>query len=547
MGGGSGWLAAAVGAAAMSLAFPVPTPDPTSTSTPTPTPTSTSTPSTPAPAYGREPAVTLSALERQAVEIATGALSRRAPPRVSGALVLAARELARVAASGAPEPLARRRIRAAMASGFAADPAPAAALVRAEPEDVPVAAGAARLPRASATHVGVGAFEQGGFVHLVILASERRARLDPFPRGVAVGARHALSGSLAPGLLRPRVFVTLPSGRVREVEARGARDFRAEIAFDAAGRYTVEVIGEGGAGPEVVALLAVSAGGAPVAPPAELPPAADARRPGDAVESTGDPTRADDSAEVAAVLRAVNRARGEQRLPALAPAADLDGVARRHSLAMARHGRVAHVLPGSGDVGDRLRTARIPYRRAYENVARGGDALDAHEAIEESPAHLANLLRPDATRVGIGIARAPLPSGDAVVYLTEILVAPADEVRESRLTPEARVREALWAERAGAGAAPLLSDAALDALAREAAREMQRRDDTDPGTLGDRALALRRRLAAVDVFVASAPSEAVRSTNVRDRRFRRVGVGVATGDSRRFGAGRLWIAVVYTD
>jgi hypothetical protein len=47
--------------------------------------------------------------------------------------------------------------------------------------------------------------------------------------------------------------------------------------------------------------------------------------------------------------------------------------------------------------------------------------------------------------------------------------------------------------------------------------------------------------------VASAPAEAIRSANLKDRRFRRVGVGVATGDSRRFGAGRIWVAVVYTD
>jgi hypothetical protein len=47
--------------------------------------------------------------------------------------------------------------------------------------------------------------------------------------------------------------------------------------------------------------------------------------------------------------------------------------------------------------------------------------------------------------------------------------------------------------------------------------------------------------------VASAPAEALRSRNLPDPRFRRVGVGVATGDSRRYGARRLWIAVVYTD
>jgi hypothetical protein len=134
-----------------------------------------------------------------------------------------------------------------------------------------------------------------------------------------------------------------------------------------------------------------------------------------------------------------------------------------------------------------------------------------------------------------------------VVYLTELLVEPPDDGGESPLTDDARTREALWAERARHGLPPLTADAALDALAREAAAAMRRRDDPGAPELADRALALRRQLAAADVFVASAPGEAARSANVRDRRFRRVGVGVVSGDSRRFGAGRYWIAVVYTD
>ncbi len=76
---------------------------------------------------------------------------------------------------------------------------------------------------------------------------------------------------------------------------------------------------------------------------------------------------------------------------------------------------------------------------------------------------------------------------------------------------------------------------------------MRARDDTETDGLADRALALRRRLAAVDVFVAGAPEDATRSANLADRRFSRVGVGVASGDSARFGKGRLWIAVLYTD
>lgn len=482
--------------------------------------------------YGGDPRIPLTPIEARALEAARARLASGGPvPRLSGALALAARELARSAALGAPEPLARGRVRAALARALAYDPAPAAVLVEWSASGVAEAVAAA-LPRTRATHVGVGAVERAGSVIVVLLASERRVRLGTFPRDVAPGAAVVLSGTLAGGLAHPRVFLTLPSGRVLEPATRGARDFQARIEFPERGRYTVEVVAEGEGGPEVAALLTVSAGGAPLDAPGPSAPEADPATP---------------AAAEAAVVRTLNSTRRRHGLPALTPAPELAEVARRHSAAMAAQRRVAHVLPGSGELGGRLRAAGIPYRRAYENVARASTALGAHEATEESPAHRGNLLQPDATRVGVGIVRALSPSGDPDVYLTEVLVAPPDDGATSRLTPDARVREAIWRERGRLGLTPLSADPALDALARDAARAMHERDAADPGDLGERALALRRKLAAVDVFVASAPEEAIRSSNLRDARFRRVGVGVAIGDSRRFGAGRSWIAVVYTD
>ena len=152
---------------------------------------------------------------------------------------------------------------------------------------------------------------------------------------------------------------------------------------------------------------------------------------------------------------------------------------------------------------------------------------NAHAKIEESPAHLANVLA-EALQVGVGVARGTLPSGAPAVYVTEILVQPPDDGRESALMPDARVREALWRERARLGHPPLTGDPALDALARDAAERMRGADAPDPGDLGTRAL-VGRGVAAVDVFVASAPTEAIRSRNLPDPRFRRVGVGVAHG------------------
>jgi uncharacterized protein YkwD len=485
----------------------------------------------PLAAYGPEPRFAPSALERDASARVLPRLARAgAHPRPSAALARAARELAALAAGGAPDPIARGRLRGALARALSHDVDVAAILAVDAPENVADAV-ARSLPRRAATHVGAGAVERDGRAWLVLLLADRKLRLDPFPREVASGARAVLSGSLLPPLARPRVFVARPSGRVVEAGGAAGPHLRVELEFPGAGRHVVQVVAEGEAGPEVAALITVSAGGAPL----DGPPASPPRDP-------PDPAAAD-----AAVLDALNATRRRHGLAPLRADPRLADVARRHSEAMAVAGRVAHLVPGSPAVADRLGRAGVPYRIALENVARAAGALAAHAEAEESPAHLANVLQPEPTLVGIGVARGRLPSGDPTVYLTEILVEPPDDHRESPLALDARVREALWGERARRALPPLTSDPALDALAREAAARMLARDETDPDGLGERALELRRKVAAVDVFVATDPAEAVRSTNLRDRRFGRVGVGVASGGSRRFGEGRLWIAVVYTD
>jgi len=202
-------------------------------------------------------------------------------------------------------------------------------------------------------------------------------------------------------------------------------------------------------------------------------------------------------------------------------------------------------------VTTRLRAAGVPYRRAFENVARGDDALDAHRAVESSPAHLANLLAPQAEAAGVGIARGRLSSGQPVTFLTEVMVEPVDDGSASALTPEGRVKEAIAAERARLGLPRLEADAALDGLAREAVRGMLRRDDPAPGDLAERAAALRpgRRGApsAADGLVVTTPEAAARRAGATAPRFRRFGVGAIRGDSARFGAGLYWIAVVYAE
>lgn len=477
--------------------------------------------------YGPEPRYRATPLEAQAL----AAVRARLPGlTASPALSLAAREIASRAASGAPGPLSRPSIRAALARALAWDPAPSAFAASAPPERI-AAALAAAAPVGELTHAGIGIAERGGAVQAVLLGSRRMARLEAFPRDVTPGTTAELRGALR-GLSQPRVFATGPGGRAREVAVRGEAPFVASISFGRAGRWLVEVLGRGPQGPQVAALLVVSAGGAPLDEP---------ERPGGA--EPADPGEAE-----ARVVEAVNALRARHGLAALEESRPLRDAARRHSSDMLAAGTLAHALPGSGDAAHRLRRDRIPFRAVRENLALGPSALAAQDSLEESPAHLANLLDPAVTRIGAGIARGRLaPGGEPIVYLTEILVQPVDDSSDSRLRPEARVKEALWRERERLGRAPLLSDPPLDELAGRAARAMLRAGEPGPGSWADDALALGRKVAAVDTFVAAAPGDAARSKNLADPRHRRVGVGVAVGDSARYGSGLLWIAVIYTD
>jgi uncharacterized protein YkwD len=480
--------------------------------------------------YGPEPTVHLTPLEQL---IAGASLPRLGAPAVqlSPALVLAAREVARRASSGG-DPRSRGGLRSALAAGLAFDPAPSMHFAAASVASVPAAL-ASTLSRApGATHFGVGAIARDGQAFVAFLLARRVTALRSFPRHVATGGMASLGGELL-GLEAASVHVTDPAGESHPIRtARRGRTFHASLRFDAPGLWLVEVVGEGPRGPEVAALLTVSCGGAPLRVPAAAPDETDP--PGLQEAET-------------AVIAAINATRRRHGLAPLAPSAELSAVARRHSDAMWAAGTLAHVLPGSGSVGDRLRRAGIGYRSAFENVAKGASALGAHRMIEESPAHRENVLARGASQVGCGAARGRLPGGEPVVYLTEIFLKPIDDGADDHRTPDTLVRVALWAERSRARAPELTSDPRLDALAREAAARMLRRGEPGAAGLADQALDLGRRVAAADAFVVASPGDATRSRNLPDPRFRRVGVGVAIGDNTKYGKGFLWIAVIYTD
>lgn len=106
------------------------------------------------------------------------------------------------------------------------------------------------------------------------------------------------------------------------------------------------------------------------------------------------------------LFAAVNQERTARGLGALAWDPRLVPVARAHAQEMFRLKYFGHTSPTAGSPFDRLAAASIGYRRAGENLAYAHSAAAAHRGLMESPGHRENILRPEYTRIGIGVVSA---------------------------------------------------------------------------------------------------------------------------------------------
>jgi uncharacterized protein YkwD/uncharacterized membrane protein required for colicin V production len=102
----------------------------------------------------------------------------------------------------------------------------------------------------------------------------------------------------------------------------------------------------------------------------------------------------------------VNEERTAAGLKALTWDDRLVPVARRHSEEMFRLKYFAHQSPVSGSPFDRLKAAGIAYSRAGENLAYAQSVSVAHRGLMQSQGHRENILRPEFTRIAIGVISA---------------------------------------------------------------------------------------------------------------------------------------------
>ena len=95
-------------------------------------------------------------------------------------------------------------------------------------------------------------------------------------------------------------------------------------------------------------------------------------------------------------------------------------VARAHSTEMFRLRYFSHVSPETGSPFDRLSAAGIGYTRAGENLAYARSVATAHRGLMDSPGHRENILRPEFTRIGVGV----IAAGAYGRMFTQLFLAP---------------------------------------------------------------------------------------------------------------------------
>ncbi len=292
------------------------------------------------------------------------------------------------------------------------EPYPKMAFVRApraaESEALDTLVHKLQLPEGTLATIGVGLDRDAASFFVIVAVQDKSLDLDAIPRQLAAGGHTRVSGKLLGAFALPHLYVTDPHGAARTLPATldGAR-FAADVRCDRGdGRYQVEVFGSDEGGPRVLANFPIFCG---VAPPTVF------------VGATGYVGTSIDTKEAEARLFAlVNQDRRAAGLAPLTSDPALAAVAREHSLDMLRHDFLGHVSPTTGNPVDRVKKARLTFKRLAENVGRNGSVEELELGLMASPGHRSAILDKDATRVGIGVVVDDSQPSNVVVIGTQL-------------------------------------------------------------------------------------------------------------------------------
>ncbi len=140
----------------------------------------------------------------------------------------------------------------------------------------------------------------------------------------------------------------------------------------------------------------------------------------EALDLPGDLQLSTDAAAERQMFELVNEERSAAGLRPLTWDDRLVPAARQHSEEMFKLKYFAHQSPVSGSPFDRLKSAGVAYSRAGENLAYAQSVSVAHRGLMQSQGHRENILRPEFTRIAIGV----ISAGPYGRMFTQLFVTP---------------------------------------------------------------------------------------------------------------------------
>src|SRR5262249_46833286 len=156
------------------------------------------------------------------------------------------------------------------------------------------------------------------------------------------------------------------------------------------------------------------------------------------------PAPSDGLAAARDIFDLANRDRTRNGLPPFVWDDRAAEIARRHSDEMRDKEFVAHVSPTTGTLADRARAGGPATAAVLWNLARAYSADEAEDGLMNSPGHRANLLNPQATHLGVGVALGKMAGGRRELYVTQLFF---------RVTPRVNAGDARAAALAALGKA----------------------------------------------------------------------------------------------
>lgn len=234
---------------------------------------------------------------------------------------------------------------------------------------------------------------------LVAIAVANVGTFEKLPLRVKPGQALTAKAHFPTGLRSASAYLLGPSGSPATVQSTlSAKKDALTVKFapDADGEYLLQMLGDLGSGPRpLFEALIVSGKGNPATQEAAAQVAA--------------------TEDEAGVLARINSLRARYKKKPLVLDAALTKVAVAHAGDMTAAKKLAHDV-GKGSPDDRVKRAGIVLRMVGENVSYAKGVIAAHEGIERSPSHRANVLRAEFTKVGIGFVK----EADGMVYLAEV-------------------------------------------------------------------------------------------------------------------------------